>query len=66
MGNTAMEKIDATVKEAASFLRCSERTIYRRIRAGSMTYLRYSPAGPIFIPWDALRKVRQEAMKSTT
>ncbi len=54
---------DATLGEASSFLRCSVKTVTRRIRAGEIASFRYTDHGPIFITWDELHAYRRKAIQ---
>jgi hypothetical protein len=56
-------RLDATVGEAASFLRCSTKTVFRRIKTGQIPAFRYTYFGPLLIPWTKLRTYRKKAMK---
>lgn len=56
--------LDASIGEAASFLRCSTKTVSRRIQDGHLHAFRYTVNfGPLFITWKELRTYREKAMK---
>ena len=55
--------VDATLGEAAAYLRCSIRTVRRHIEAGRLLSFRYVAHGPVLVTWAEIKAFRENARK---